>query len=78
MKLLFYGQSARWIGCNEMSIPVDGTRPLVTILESSPKLAPILEHKNMLLVSVNYAVRAFDTAVADSDEVAFLPPFGEG
>ena len=61
-----------------MSIAVEGTRSLVKILESSPNLAPILQHKKTLLVSVNYAVRDFDTPVADADEVAFLPPFGEG
>jgi molybdopterin converting factor small subunit len=78
MRLLFYGESANWIGCKEMSLTVEGSAPLEAVLESEPRLAPILANRNMLLVSVNYALSAFDAAVDDKAEVAFLPPFGDG
>lgn len=78
MKLLFYGCSERWIGCRSMSLPVEGRQPLLGVLESTPTLAPILAHRDALLVSVNCEVRALDATVQDSDEVAFLPPFADG
>lgn len=78
MKLLFYGRSAYWIGCREMTLDVSRAEPLQDVLKSSPKLAPILEHRDTLLVSVNCEVCAFDATVQNTDEVAFLPPFGEG
>lgn len=78
MKLLFYGCSAYWIGCREMTVDVAGAEPLQDILKSTPKLAPILAHRETLLVSVNCEVCAFDATVRDTDEVAFLPPFGDG
>lgn len=78
MKLLFYGCSERWMGCRSMSLPINGTQPLLGVLESTPALAPILAHRDALLISVNCAVRDQDATVQDSDEVAFLPPFADG
>ncbi|MDA0322084.1 MAG: MoaD/ThiS family protein [Verrucomicrobia bacterium] len=66
------------MACDKMSLPIDERRPLIDVVKSAPALAPILEHKDALLVSVNFNLSHFDTVLEDGDEVAFLPPFREG
>ena len=75
MKLYFYGQSADWVHRREMSFVQPAPAPIEDVLRGHSELRPILEHRDVLLVSVNCGHAEFDTAVSNEDEVAFLPPF---
>lgn len=78
IKLLFFGQCAKWMKCRELEIEAQRPQRLIDLLEKSALLSPLSEYKGIYKVSVNCEFGTLNTEVKDGDEVAFLPPFSGG
>ena len=78
LKLLFFAQSAQWVGRRELEIPWESGSTVADLLRGRQSLLPLLERRALLKVAVNQEFSQFDKEVADGDEIAFLPPVSGG
>lgn len=77
-KLLFFAQTAGWVHRQKMEIDFSEPKALIHLIQETPELAPILENRKMLKISINQEFVSFETEVKDGDEIAFLPPLSGG
>ena len=78
LKLLFFAQCAHWVKRREMLLTIANPSNLLTIIENTPELKPILEQRRFLQVAINQEFSRFNTEVKEGDEIAFLPPVSGG
>ena len=77
IKLLFFAQSADWVGAKDMNYEMP-TPTTVEKLLSRQELLALKEHLKILRIAVNQEFADGNTLVRDGDEVAFLPPVSGG
>ncbi len=74
-----FGSVREATGCKELSVEIDDGATLGELREQLAREHAIFaELGERLAASINFDVSAFETALADGDEVAFLPPVAGG
>lgn len=79
IQLLFFAQSARWMGESHLAVDLCGAATLEQLLrEHKRPLAPVIARLKVLRIAVNQRFADLQTPLRDGDEVAFLPPVSGG
>jgi molybdopterin synthase sulfur carrier subunit len=83
LRVLFFGSLAEQVGMAELALAWQPgwqqVQDVVTSLHSShPAIAQALAKRRGLLIAVNQRIGAATAAIADQDELAFLPPVTGG
>ena len=83
LRVLFFGSLAEQVGRAELALDWQpgwrSVQDVMTSLNSShPAIAQALSKRRGLLIAVNQRIGAASAAIADQDELAFLPPVTGG
>ncbi len=79
VKVLFFGRLKELIGSSEDSIELSCPADIETLFAKfSARNAQIQQYRSSLVASRNREFVAWETALSDKDEVAFLPPVSGG
>lgn len=83
LRVLFFGSLAEQVGMAELALEWQPgwqqVRDVMTSLQvSHPAIVQALEKRRGLLIAVNQRIGAVTAAIADHDELAFLPPVTGG
>ncbi|HEX4909923.1 MAG TPA: MoaD/ThiS family protein [Permianibacter sp.] len=83
LRVLFFGSLAEQVGMAELALDWQpGWQQVQDVLaslhRSHPAIAQVLAKRRGLLIAVNQRIGAATAAIADQDELAFLPPVTGG
>ena len=79
VRVLFFGVLKEIVGCAEESLEVQPDSTLATVFEHySQRFETLRGRRPSILFARNHEFASPETAVADNDEIAFLPPVSGG